>query len=315
MNHLLQTLGITRPFIQGGMGNVSHVSLAVAVSKAGGLGTIGVGTMEIEKMEQMIKEMHEKTPHPFAVNVPINVRPDLEAVISLIKDLHVPVVSLSAGNPAPFIPFFKDAGTKVICVVANVKQALKAEQHGADVIVAEGFEAAGLNSSEELTTFTLIPQIAKAVTVPLIAAGGVGNGAGLLAALSLGAQGVQMGTRLIATKEAQVHDSYKQALKEASANDTIIVGRSYGHRRRLLNTPYAQELLALELKGMSREDYFKKTDETHHIKGAIEGKLSEGHINAGQITALIDDIPTVQELFDEMIREARAQQEKLATLL
>lgn len=305
MNELMKILNIDLPFIQGGMGNVSNASLAIAVSEAGGLGTVGAGTFSSEIVKEMITEIRSKTDKPFAVNVPLSVQPYLKEVMSLIMEHQVPVVSLSAGNPAPFIPPLKEANIIVMCVVANPKQALKAEAAGADIVIAEGYEAAGINSKEELTTFTLIPQVASAVKIPVVGAGGIANGQGVLAAIALGAQGVQLGTRLIATQEANVHQNYKTALCNANYDDTVIVGRPYQRIRRILKTPYAGKLLELEKNERDEMKHLKKTDETHHILGAIDGKLDQGHINAGQISSMIEDIPTVKNLFNRMLEESK----------
>jgi enoyl-[acyl-carrier protein] reductase II len=315
MNLLCEVLSIKYPIIQGGMGNVSHPELAVAISEAGGLGTIGAGTMNPEEIEQMLLKIKEKTAKPYCLNIPITVQPYLEEVVALAFKHDVPVISLSAGNPLPYIKKFQEKGAKVICVVASVKQAKKADEGGADVIVAEGYEAAGINSNFEITTLTLIPQIVKEVKAPVVAAGGIGDGKGLLAMLALGASGVQMGTRFIATKEALVHEKYKKLIVEAGDVDTVIVGRSVGRVRRLLNTPYAQRLLELERQGITLEQFNEHTDEAHHIAGAIEGKLSEGHLNAGQIAGLIDDIPTVSELLERMIAEAKVVSAQLSDQL
>ncbi len=302
MNEVVQTLGIKTPIIQGGMGNISHAALTASVSEAGGLGTIGAGTMSVNKIEEIIREIRVLTDKPFAINVPLTVHPEVKQLFSLILKEKVPVVSLSAGNPAPYIQPLKEEGIKVICVVANPKQAKKAEAHGADIVVAEGYEAAGINSVEERTTFTLIPAVASAVNIPVIAAGGVGDGRGLLAAFALGAQGVQLGTRLVATKDAKLHDNYKQALLEQT--ETVITGRPFHKVRRLLKTDYAEELLANQER-MKPEEFDEKTNEDRHIKGAVEGKLKEGHLNAGQVTSIINDLPTVEELFRRMEKEAQ----------
>lgn len=211
MIYVCKLLGISYPIIQGGMGNISNAQLTAAVSEAGGLGTIGCGTMTPKEVEQIILETKEITEKRFAINIAINVSPFVEELIELVIKHEVPIVSLSAGNPAPYIPILQANGIKVMTVVASVKQALKSEQAGADMIVGEGFEAAGINSSLELTTFTLIPQLVKHVRIPVIAAGGIGDGKGLAAALSLGASGVQLGTRLVATKDAPFHEMYKKS--------------------------------------------------------------------------------------------------------
>jgi enoyl-[acyl-carrier protein] reductase II len=311
MNHICRLLNIRYPIIQGGMGNISNAQLTSAISEAGGLGTIGAGTMPPEEVEQIIIETKKRTTKPFAVNIAITVTPYLEEIISLIFKHQVPVVSLSAGNPASYITKFHEKGVKVIAVTASVKQAKKAEAAGADVIVAEGYEAAGINSNLELTTMTLIPQIAKAVSVPVVAAGGIGDGRGLLAAFALGAQGVQMGTRFIATKEAPFHEKYKNRIIEAAENETVIVGRSVGRVRRIMKTPYAEKLLEYEKNGVSLETFNELTSETQHKIGALFGNFAEGFINAGQISGLIDNLPTVSELLESMMKEAKEQLEHL----
>ncbi|WP_027409086.1 NAD(P)H-dependent flavin oxidoreductase [Anoxybacteroides tepidamans] len=311
MNDVCRILQIRYPIIQGGMGNISNAELTSAVSEAGGLGTIGVGTMAPDEVESILVETKRRTSRPFAVNIPIQVTPYVEEMASLVLKHNVPVVSLSAGNPAPLIPRLKEHGVKIIVVTASVKQAKKAEAAGADVLVAEGYEAAGINSHLELTTMTLIPQIAKAVRVPVVAAGGIGDGRGLLAAFALGAQGVQLGTRLIATKEAPFHEAYKQLIMDAGENETVIVGRSVGRVRRIMRTPYAEKLLQYEKEGVTLDEFNQYTSEEHHRRGALSGDFSEGFVNAGQIAGLIQDAPTVQELLDGMMEEAKQQLNQL----
>jgi enoyl-[acyl-carrier protein] reductase II len=306
LNPLCKELGIPFPILQGGMGNISSAVLAAAVSNAGGLGTIGVGTLMLEEIEQQLNAIRSGTSQPFCVNLPVSVHPDIEKVIERIIDRKVPVVSLSAGNPSPFIPRFKEKGIKVICVTATVKQAQKAEQAGADIIVCEGYEAAGINALNESTTLTLVPQIVRAVNVPVVAAGGIGNGKGLAAALALGAAGVQMGTRLIATLEAPYHEKYKQALLNATDEATVIVGRPFKKIRRLLKTEGASELLKLEKDAEASAALFlQRTDERYHVLGAIDGNLKQGFVNAGQIAGLIEEIPPVKTLFETMMAEAK----------
>lgn len=307
INRVKEVLQITHPIILGGMGNISSPKLAAAVSNAGGLGTIGCGTMTKDEVEKLINETKEQTDKPFAVNIAINVNEHVEDIIQLIIAEEVPVVSLSAGNPAPFIPKLKEAGIKIMTIVAAVKHAQKAEQAGADILVAEGFEAAGINSNLELTTMTLIPQITAHVNIPVVAAGGIGDGRGLAAALMLGAEGVQMGTRFIATKEAPFHDHYKTAVLEASDTATTIVGRSVGRTRRVIQGDYIDTLLQKEQTGMTLAEFDDLTAEDKHIQGAIHGDLQSGYINGGQVAGLIDEIPTVQQLIDTMVQEANEQ--------
>jgi enoyl-[acyl-carrier protein] reductase II len=311
MNDICRFFHIRYPIIQGGMGNISNAQLTSAVSEAGGLGTIGVGTMTPDEVENILMETRQRTNRPFSVNIPIQVTPYIEEMLSLVFKHKIPVVSLSAGNPAPIIPMLKERGVKVIVVTASVRQAQKAEAAGADALVAEGYEAAGINSHLELTTMTLIPQIARAVRVPVIAAGGIGDGKGLLAALALGAKGVQLGTRLIATKDAPFHEDYKQLVIKAGENETVIVGRTVGRVRRIMRTAYAEKLLDYEKSGVTLEEFNRYTSEDYHRRGALSGDFVEGFVNAGQISGFIQDIPTVQELFDQMMSEAKQQWNEL----
>ncbi|MBO8172404.1 MAG: nitronate monooxygenase [Bacillaceae bacterium] len=300
-NPLCRALNLKYPIILGGMGNISSPELAAAVSEAGGLGTIGSGTLSPDQFEQKLQKLQSSTTKPYSVNIPITVQPHVKEIVDLATRYEVPVISLSAGKPDDLIRHFKQKGLKTIVVVGTVKHAIKAEKAGADAVVAEGFEAAGINSPAELTTMTLIPQVADAVSIPVVAAGGIGNERGLAAALALGASGVQMGTRFVATKEAVVHQLYKEKILEAKDTDTRVVGRKWGVVRRLLDTPYTRYLMEGEAGDWTEQDFAAHTDEDSHYRGAVEGRLSEGHINSGQISGLIRDIPTVQELMEEMI--------------
>jgi enoyl-[acyl-carrier protein] reductase II len=310
VSKLTNLLNIHYPIIQGGMGNISNAVLAAAVSEAGGLGTIGVGTMTPSQVEKMIIEIKTLTRKPFALNIPISVTPFLKEMLLLLIQYQIPVVSLSAGNPAPYIDKLHEKGVKVMAVVATVQHALKAETAGVDILVAEGYEAAGINSPFETTTLTLIPQICDAVSIPVVAAGGIADGRGLAAMLSLGASGVQMGTRFIATEEAPFHPSYKEMILQSQDTSTRIIGRSLGKVRRLLNSPYTEKLLDLESKGMTESEYLRLTSEDRHCKGALEGNVHEGFMNAGQIAGLISSTPTVQQLIDSMMEDARRQLKK-----
>ncbi|WP_050615001.1 NAD(P)H-dependent flavin oxidoreductase [Bacillus testis] len=307
MKRIIELLKISRPIIQGGMGNISNAALAAAVSNAGGLGTIGCGTLHPDVVEQIILETKNLTEKPFAINIAIGVTDYSKELARLAIKHEVPVVTLSAGNPGPFVPFLQEQGITVMAVVASVKHAKKAEQAGVDILVAEGYEAAGINSNLELTTFTLIPQIVDHVDLPVVAAGGIGDGRGLAAALMLGAEGVQLGTRLIATKEAPFHDTYKQALIRAQGEEAIIVGRSVGRIRRILRNPYAEELMLAEKNGISLPDFNLMTTESQHILGAIQGEMDKGFINGGQVSGLISTVPSVKELFGSMMEEAEKQ--------
>lgn len=306
MSRLCSKLQIDVPIIQGGMGNISHAELTAAVSNAGGLGTIGCGTMTPAEVRQLIEATRRLTSRPFALNIAIRVSPHAEQLVELAIEQRIPVVSLSAGNPVPFLSKLKQAGIQTIGVVASVKQAIKAEQAGIDVLVAEGVEAAGINSPLELTTMTLIPQIADHVTIPVLAAGGIGDGRGLAAAWMLGAEGVQLGTRLIATQESRVHEQYKQHLVQADDLETRIIGREVGQVRRVLNGPYVEALQPTSLTAFQEQ-----TNESFHIKGALEGDETAGYVNAGLISGLIDDVPTVAELFNRMMDDAFGRIERM----
>lgn len=304
MSRVCTSLQIEIPIIQGGMGNISHAELTAAVSNAGGLGTIGCGTMSPIEVKRLIEATRRLTSRPFALNIAIRVSPYTEDLITLAIEEQIPVVSLSAGNPAPFLGRLQEAGIRTIGVVASVKQAVKAERAGIDLLVAEGVEAAGINSPLELTTMTLIPQITDQVTIPVLAAGGIGDGRGLAAAWMLGAEGVQLGTRLIATQESCVHPQYKDHLVQADDLETRIIGREVGQVRRVLNGAYVDGL-----RPASLAEFQEKTNESFHIKGALEGDETAGYVNAGLVSGLIEDIPTVQALFDRMMDEA---QERIA---
>lgn len=303
-NRVTDILHIKYPIIQGGMGNISDPELAIAVSEAGGLGTIGSGTLPASELKKKLQRVKENTNKHYCVNIPINMSPDVEGILELIIDFGVPAVSLSAGNPADIIPYLKEHSIKIICVSSTVRQAIKAEDAGADLIVCEGYEAAGINAPNESTTMTLVPQIVKAVSIPIVAAGGVADGKGLAAALCLGASGVQMGTRFIATKEAAFHESYKQSIIESNDQSTIIVGRKFQKIRRILKTPYVEKLIELERTNNSYA-YVEKTDEYYHKLGAIDGDLDNGFVTGGQISGLIDDCPTVAELLEDMVKQAK----------
>jgi len=305
LNQLCSILKIQYPIIQGGMGNISSPELVASVSNAGGLGTIGCGTMTLAEVEKRIVATKQLTEKPFAINIPINVNPYAKELLQMAITLKVPVVSLSAGNPEPFIKKLHAHNICVIVVIAAVKHAIKAEQGGADVLVVEGFEAAGINSNLELTTFTLIPQVVDAVSIPVVAAGGIGDGRGLAASFMLGAAGVQMGTRFIATQEMPVHKTYKQRLLDATDVETVILGRSVGQIRRVLKSPYTAELLSDEGIGITLADYQERTSETYHIKGAIEGNEKGGFMNSGQIAGMIQDLPTVSTLINNMMTDAQ----------
>lgn len=304
-NSITEILKIKYPIIQGGMGNISDPLLAAAISNAGGLGTIGTGNLPISEISNKIKVMISNTTKPCCVNIPISVHPYPKLVAEEVIAHRVPVVSLSAGNPSDLIGMFHEHNIKVICVTSTVRQAKKAEILGANLIVCEGYEAAGINSPNESTTMTLIPQVAKEVSIPIVAAGGIADGKGFAAAIALGASGVQLGTRFVATKEANFHPNYKKSILKANDESTVIVGRSFKQVRRILKNHYAESLLNLENKRGSIEEYKEKTSEERHYIGTVEGNDREGFMTGGQIAGLIEDLPTVAEVMENMINEAK----------
>jgi enoyl-[acyl-carrier protein] reductase II len=305
VNKLTQLLNITYPIIQGGMGNISDPYLAAAISNAGGLGTIGVGDLPVNEAVYKVTKMLKQTSNPCCVNIPIAVHPNVRHIVQQMINLNVPVVSLSAGNPAPFISLLQQHKIIVICVIATVRQAKKAEKAGADIIVCEGYEAAGINAKNESTTMSLIPQVVQQVNIPVVAAGGIADGKGLAAALALGASGVQMGTRFIATKEAPYHEIYKQAIIQATDESTVIVGRKFNRIRRLIRSEYTSKLLEIENKYDDSALFSEQTTETHHKIGALDGDMKNGFINGGQIAGLIEDCPSVYDLLETMTADAK----------
>lgn len=310
-NLVCKLLNIEHPIIQGGMGNISNAKLTSAVSEAGGLGTIGAGTMTPKEVEEIIISTKSLTNKPIAVNIAINVTSYVDELIDVIIKHKIAIVTLSAGNPAPYIPILKEKGIKVLTIVAAVTHAVKAESAGSDAIIVEGFEAAGINSNLELTTFTLIPQIVNAVNIPVIAAGGIGDGKGFAAALILGANGVQMGTRFIATTEAPFHEYYKAALVNAKDTSTHIIGRSIGQSRRVIKNTYSEHIIKKEEGNLSKDAFTEMTTEEKHKYGAIEGNFEDGFINGGQISGLIQDIPSVKSLINRIIIDAKEQVQKI----
>ncbi|MGB8957187.1 MAG: nitronate monooxygenase, partial [Tumebacillaceae bacterium] len=252
---LLELLGVQYPIVEGGMAYIGDGKLAAAVSNAGGFGQVGSAGRTLDDFEKQILLCAELTDKPFGVNLPIGEHSDpRERVDMILKHRDkIRAVSISAGNPRPFIPVFKEAGLPVMVVISTAMHGVKAEQAGADILIAEGTEAGGHDGPAELTTFALIPQVTRAVNLPVLAAGGISDGRGLVAALALGAAGVQLGTRFIATVESSAHDNYKQALVDARGEDTTMMERSVGGVTRVLKGGYVDEVLAFEKTNPTRE--------------------------------------------------------------
>ena len=305
-NRICDLFGIDIPIIQAGMIWCSGWELASAVSNAGGLGIIGSGSMYPEILEQQIIKCKEATSKPFAVNLPL-LYPDSDKHIETIIKYKVPIVFTSAGNPRTWTKHLKDKGIKVVHVVSSLKFALKAQDAGVDAIVAEGFEAGGHNGRDETTTFCLIPLIADAISLPLIAAGGIGSGKGMLAAMNLGADAVQIGSRFIASPESSAHQNFKEKVIACQEGDTILTLKELTPVRMIKNNFYKQ----LELAYSNNAD----TEELKAIlgrgrakKGMFEGDLDAGELEVGQVSGTIHKIMPAKEIVAEIIREFKEAQ-------
>lgn len=303
-------LGIQYPIIQGGMIWCSGWRLASAVSNAGGLGLIGSGSMYPEVLLEHIQKCKKATNKPFGVNLPL-LYPDIDKHIQHILDEKVPIVFSSAGNPAKFTGLLKEAGVKVIHVVANTKFAKKAEQAGCDAIVAEGFEAGGHNGREETTTMCLIPIIREAVDIPVIAAGGIGGGKAMAAAIALGADGVQMGSRFAATYESSAHNKFKDSILIAGDGQTQLTLKEITPVRLIKNRFYEQVQEAYE-NDYSFDALKDLLGRGRAKKGMFEGDLDEGELEIGQVSAQIDSLKTAEEVVKETWDEFQETCERLS---
>ena len=297
---ITELLGIEYPIIQGGMAWVAEHNLAAAVSEAGGLGLIGGANAPGEVVREEIRKAREITKKPFGVNVML-MSPHADDVARVVVEEGVKVVTTGAGNPEKYMNMWKEAGVKVIPVVASVAMAKRIERMGADAVVAEGMESGG--HIGELTTMTLVPQIVDAVSIPVIAAGGIADGRGFAAAFMLGAEAVQMGTRFVVAKESTVHENYKQRLIKASDIDSTVTGRSHGHPIRCLRNQMTREYLKLEKEGKSFEELEYLT--LGALRKAVqEGDIKNGTVMAGQIAGMIDREMTCKEMIEEMMEQA-----------
>jgi len=297
MQRVTDLLGIKYPIIQGGMIWCSGWKLASAVSNAGGLGLIGSGSMYPEVLLEHIQKCKRATSKPFGVNLPL-LYPDIDKHIEHIINEKVPIVFSSAGNPAKYTSKLKEAGITVVHVVANKKFALKAEQAGCDAVVAEGFEAGGHNGREETTTMCLIPMIKEQVNIPVIAAGGIGSGRAMAAAMALGADGVQMGSRFAATLESSAHEAFKSEIINADDGDTQLTLKEVTPVRLIKNKFYADVQEAYE-RGASKEELIQLLGRGRAKKGMFEGDLKEGELEIGQVSAQISKMKTAEEVVEE----------------
>lgn len=309
-NQITRLFNIQYPIIQAGMIWCSGWKLASAVSNAGGLGIIGSGSMYPEILKEHIQKCKAATDKPFAVNVPL-LYPNIDKHIEIIIDEKVPIVFTSAGNPATWTETLKKNGIKVVHVVSNVKFALKAETCGVDAIVAEGFEAGGHNGREETTTLVLIPQVCQAVQLPVIAAGGIGTGKTMLAAMVLGADGVQIGSRFVASEESSAHINFKNAVVQAQEGATQLSLKQLTPVR-LIKNKFWQQVAEAEASGASKEELMTLLGRARAKKGMFEGDLDEGELEIGQISGYINQIKPAAVIVNEIVEEYKREQVRIA---
>lgn len=298
---ITQLFNIKHPIVQGGMIWNSGHKLVTAVSNSGGLGLLGAGSMYPEVLREHIQKTKKGTNKPFGVNVPL-LYPNIEEIMQIIVEEEVKIVFTSAGNPKTWTSYLKEKGITVVHVISSVKFALKAQEAGVNAIVAEGFESGGHNSREETTTFTLIPMVKEAVTIPLIAAGGIATGRGLLAAMILGADGVQMGSRFVASEEASSHSNFKQAVTQVKDGDTFLTFKELAPVR-LIKNPFFNALQELYKTNPTKEQLQKFLGRGRAKKGMFEGDMEQGELEIGQIAGMIHKVKPIKTIFEEIVQE------------
>lgn len=298
---ITELYGIQYPIIQGGMVWISGWRLAAAVSNAGGLGLLGAGSMHPEMLIEHIHKMKEATDKPWGVNVPL-MYPEIDRLIQIIIDEGVKIVFTSAGSPKKYTARLHEAGIKVAHVVSSSKFAKKCEEAGVDAVVAEGFEAGGHNGKEETTTLTLIPQVRKATTLPLIAAGGIGSGSAVLAAQALGAEGVQIGTLFAVTQESSASDAFKERCLQVGEGDTMLCLKKISPTRMIKNELF-QRIAAAEDRGADADELREILGKAASKRGIFEGDIENGEVEIGQIVSAINNVKTVDEVFADLLRD------------
>lgn len=303
-NHITNLFKIKYPIVQGGMIWNSGWKLASAVSNNGGLGLLGAGSMYPDVLKEHIQKCKQATDKPFGVNLPM-LYPDIDKHIETIIEERIPVVFTSAGNPKTWTEILKKEGITVVHVVSSAKFALKSQEAGVDAVVAEGFEAGGHNGREETTTFCLIPDVKRKIEIPLIAAGGIGTGRQVLAAMILGADGVQIGSRFAATFESSSHDLFKQEIVKAEEGATALTLKELAPVR-LIKNPFYNEIQAAYANCASKEDLVNLLGRARAKKGMFEGDLINGEIEIGQVSSLIDDVKSVKDVFDELVGDIKS---------
>ncbi|MDE5606216.1 MAG: nitronate monooxygenase [Bacteroidales bacterium] len=298
MNRICELFGIRLPIVQGGMVWCSGWRLASAVSEAGGLGLLGAGSMHPETLKEHIEKCRAATPKPFGVNVPL-LYPQIDELMRLIVDCGVKIVFTSAGNPKTWTPFLKEHGITVAHVVSSAKFAAKCEAAGVDAVVAEGFEAGGHNGREETTTLCLIPSVRKATSLPLLAAGGIGTGDGILAAMNLGAEGVQIGTRFAFSQESSASDAFKTLCAGLQEGDTMLSLKKLSPTR-LIKNAFFKAVDEAESRGASADELRELLGRGRAKQGMFEGDLENGELEIGQIAGLFDRVQPVADIMKEL---------------
>lgn len=315
---ITEIFGIQYPIVQGGLAYLAYAELASAVSNAGGLGQITAATLGTpEKLREEIRRVRAMTDKPFGVNFAI-ARHDgkYKDLLEVAIEEKVPAISITGGNPQPVFERIKGENIKTLVLVSGVRQAQKAEELGADAVMAVGQEGGGHLGRDDIGTMVLIPRVVESVSIPVLASGGIGDGRGLLAAFSLGAEGIEMGTRFIATQECvHANSVYKEALVNGKETDTVIIKKTLGHPGRVLESKYTNDIIEREHKGATYEDLKDIVSGKANCKYIYNGNESEGFGWAGQVIGLINNVPTVQELFDEMISTAEQGKQRLINIL
>lgn len=311
-NRITSLFGIEYPIIQAGMIWASGWRLASAVANAGGLGLLGAGSMYPEVLREHIQKCQAATSKPFGVNIPM-LYPDIEKLMEIVVETGVKIVFTSAGNPKTWTSFLHEHGITVVHVVSSVKFALKAEQAGVDAIVAEGFEAGGHNGRDETTTMTLIPAVKEKISIPLIAAGGIGSGRSMLAAMVLGADGVQVGSRFVASPEASSHQAFKQRVVEAGEGDTQLTLKELAPVR-LLKNKFYQDIQEAYANGASVEELRNLLGRARAKRGMFEGDMDEGELEIGQVAATIHDIRPAAQIVKDLVDEFEAARQFVSEL-
>jgi enoyl-[acyl-carrier protein] reductase II len=301
-----ELLGIEKPIIQGGLAHLAFAGLAAAVSEAGGLGQITASSLpDAEALRREIRLLRTLTRKPFAVNFAIGHRP-LESYLDITLEEGVRIISVTGGNPEPLFKRSDASGVKTLklALVAGTRQAQKAESLGASIVIAVGFEGGGHLGRDDIGSMVLIPRVVDSVRIPVVASGGIGDGRGLAAALCLGAEGVEMGTRFVATRECIAHEAYKQALLRGKETDTILIERSLGRPGRALRTAFAESIAHAESEGRPADEILALVTGGVNCRAALDGDMDHGFVWAGQVMGMIDDVPAVRDVLERMVADA-----------